>query len=819
MNKLTQEQQKVVDTVLSATDERIIAVNSIAGSGKTSTASAVINAYKPKNGFYTAFNKAIVTDSSRRFGNLLDCKTIHALAYSHIKPSKGIEDLTYLSIKEPISYEAKAKIIEIIDDFYRSSSLDINNFSASRTDNEDIQQLVFEYTSRMLEGKIPVTFNYMLKCLHLMLAHKEIEIDYDLLILDECLTEDMLVTTSTGERTIKSIVNSLLRNEKVLVKSFNQNSKEFEFKEASNPLISHNRDVIEIRTEGLNKIKCTPNHKIFTQRGYVKAEDLVIGKDFVLLDNPNNQKTKAILNNEQYQIMLGSYLGDGSLNKRSKYNTYRLKFTQGIKQLNYLKWKADAFKLRSSIHEIKSGYTGKCNVFQTNSSNTFILEDTPFNLVLKDLNELGLAIWFMDDGSKDRISSNNFSEIENNQLKEMLFNKFKIQTEVKPDGKGYFYLSLDKENKHLLFKTIFKYLHEDLFYKFEEEKEFPEVLNSFNSEYENYGGNFVTSKKYIGKQTVYDFEVEDNHNFVTSKSKNSSKTIVHNCQDTTAVTLEIFKLMQANRKIMFGDKFQNIYSFMNTVNAFDELNDLNLIRLTKSFRCNPYVADIVEQFGTSYLEDDFMFKGNEDMNNAPKSMAYISRTNAALIERMHELLNKGVTFSLTRHVNDIFALPIAVANAACGNVVYDKKYKYLETEYRKYSSSPKTFKSFYEHLIYTVDDVSITNTIKTLMSFANKRINIFKLKESVKNIRSNPNIILTTAHAFKGLEADMVYIEDDLNSSVNKTIQTIKDNITMFDNEFTTDDFLTSSQKEDLNTYYVALSRARSGITNVNYIG
>ena len=476
MNKLTQEQQKVVDTVLSATDERIIAVNSIAGSGKTSTASAVINAYKPKNGFYTAFNKAIVTDSSRRFGSLLDCKTIHALAYSHIKPSKGIEDLTYLSIKEPISYEAKAKIIEIIDDFYRSSSLDINNFSASRTDNEDIQQLVFEYTSRMLEGKIPVTFNYMLKCLHLMLAHKEIEIDYDLLILDEC-------------------------------------------------------------------------------------------------------------------------------------------------------------------------------------------------------------------------------------------------------------------------------------------------------------------------------------------------------QDTTAVTLEIFKLMQANRKVMFGDKFQNIYSFMNTLNAFEELNDLNLIRLTKSFRCNPHIADIVEQFGTSYLEDDFMFKGNEDIDGTPKSMAYISRTNAALIERMHELLNKGVTFSLTRHVNDIFALPIAVANAACGNVVYDKKYKYLETEYRKYSSSPKTFKSFYEHLIYTVDDVSITNTIKTLMSFANKRINIFKLKEDVKKIRSNPNIILTTAHAFKGLEADMVHIEDDLNSSVNKTIQMIKDATNMFDNEFTINDFLTSSQKEDLNTYYVALSRARSAITNVNYIG
>ena len=56
---LTEEQQHVVDEVLS-NDERIITVNSIAGSGKTSTGEAVIKAFKPKHGFYTAFNKAII---------------------------------------------------------------------------------------------------------------------------------------------------------------------------------------------------------------------------------------------------------------------------------------------------------------------------------------------------------------------------------------------------------------------------------------------------------------------------------------------------------------------------------------------------------------------------------------------------------------------------------------------------------------------------------------------------------------------------------------------------------------------------------------
>ena len=635
MNKLTQEQQKVVDTVLSATDERIIAVNSIAGSGKTSTASAVINAYKPKNGFYTAFNKAIVTDSSKRFGKLLDCKTIHALAYSHIKPSKGIEDLTYLSIKEPISYETKAKVIEIIDDFYRSSSLDINTFSASRTNNEDIQQLVFEYTNKMLEGKIPVTFNYMLKCLHLMLAHKEIEIDYDLLILDECLTEDMLITTSTGERTIKSIVNSLLRNEKVLVKSFNQNSKEFEFKEASNPLISHNRDVIEIRTEGLNKIKCTPNHKIFTQRGYVKAEDLVIGKDFVLLDNPNNQKT----------------------------------------------------------------------------------------------------------------------------------------------------------------------------------------LNPFSNEYENYGSSPVASKKYIGKQTVYDFEVEDNHNFVTSKSKskNSSKIIVHNCQDTTAVTLEIFKLINAKHKVMFGDKYQNIYSFMNTVNAFDELDNINLLRLTKSFRCNPEIAGIVDEYGKYYLEDNFVFKGNEDIEQESQfKVAYITRTNAMLIERMFHLMNEGQSFTLTRNPNEIFALPIAMLNAANGKEVYDKKYKFLEKEYKNFDKVRRSYRSFYEYINSIMEDPLIEMVTKVLGNFANKRINIYDVKAKVLALKPNPNIVLTTAHAFKGLEMDNVYIEEDLNSSVNRTIQRMKNLSTIVDGNPRL--YLSKEQKEDLNTYYVALSRAKTNITNVKYL-
>ena len=84
----------------------------------------------------------------------------------------------------------------------------------------------------------------------------------------------------------------------------------------------------EIVTEGLNKIKATDNHKFLTQRGYVQVADLKIGEDYLCLDNISAQKTKYILNDDQLQIMLGSFLGDGNLHQESNFKTYRLKFIQ-----------------------------------------------------------------------------------------------------------------------------------------------------------------------------------------------------------------------------------------------------------------------------------------------------------------------------------------------------------------------------------------------------------------------------------------------------------------------------------------------------------
>ena len=69
------------------TNNGILAVNAGAGAGcgKTSTAQLIVAELKPKKGFYTAFNSAIVSETSLKFPSSIECKTQHAFALKYVK--------------------------------------------------------------------------------------------------------------------------------------------------------------------------------------------------------------------------------------------------------------------------------------------------------------------------------------------------------------------------------------------------------------------------------------------------------------------------------------------------------------------------------------------------------------------------------------------------------------------------------------------------------------------------------------------------------------------------------------------------------------
>ena len=99
---------------------------------------------------------------------------------------------------------------------------------------------------------------------------------------ERCISEDTLIITEDGEKTIKEICESKYTG-KVL--SFNINSKEKEFKKILNHNIQqNNNDWYEIELEDGKKIKCTGNHKIFTDKGWVETKDISLNFDIFTYD-------------------------------------------------------------------------------------------------------------------------------------------------------------------------------------------------------------------------------------------------------------------------------------------------------------------------------------------------------------------------------------------------------------------------------------------------------------------------------------------------------------------------------------------------------
>lgn len=75
----------------------------------------------------------------------------------------------------------------------------------------------------------------------------------------------------------------------------------------------------------------------------------------------------------------------------------------------------------------------------------------------------------------------------------------------------------------------------------------------------------VISVDPIGVQTVYDIEVEDNHNFVysISSSHKNSGVVMHNCQDLSKLQLSFIPFIKRSggRVVATGDFFQSAYFF------------------------------------------------------------------------------------------------------------------------------------------------------------------------------------------------------------------------------------------------------------------
>lgn len=377
---------------------------------------------------------------------------------------------------------------------------------------------------------------------------------------ERCLPGKIKVLTEQGYIPISKIVNQKMD---IKVASMN-NKRKIEYKKILDyQKFNNDSEVMTIKyplrpdTKGrLTSIVCTPDHKLYTNRGYVEAKDLMLSD---ILYSPIE-----CYNNDALEAIYGMLLGDSHIyNDKRTNGMLRVVATNGEKQLEYLKYKQQIFNGDGKIVNAGIGSFGKvpsyhwflnvdANVSMNVRKDWYQDGEKRINdKVISKITPISLAFWYMDDGclsyrNKEetayfiRLNTQNFSYDEINKLRLMLNQKFNIISKINKDkisSKGEWMYRLDissTEESNKFLSLVAPYICDSMLYKLPLKFKTRELKSlSYNKEYqvlpvpicsieEGQTKNKAWPKTF---KTVYDLEIEDNHNFI------SEDIVVHNCQN------------------------------------------------------------------------------------------------------------------------------------------------------------------------------------------------------------------------------------------------------------------------------------------------
>lgn len=198
-----------------------------------------------------------------------------------------------------------------------------------------------------------------------------------------------------------------------------------------------------------------------------------------------NHKKNLKLTPRQREIIVGKLLGDGHLESVTNDKTYRLKIEHSFSQKEYVDWFYQEFKDWMSSEpkmkeQIVNGKLYRKYWVNTISSGVFRFYAKQFykdkkkiipKLIYKWLTPLGLAVWFMDDGSvksknhKARIiNTQGFRKKEVERLIKVLDDKFNLKCKLRKQKEGYQIMIL-AESADEFARLIKDYTHKSMKYK------------------------------------------------------------------------------------------------------------------------------------------------------------------------------------------------------------------------------------------------------------------------------------------------------------------------------------------------------------------
>ncbi len=106
-----------------------------------------------------------------------------------------------------------------------------------------------------------------------------------------CVTGDGLVSVKINNKkqtlTVKEVVEEFKSNKNIEILSYNEELNKNEYKKIFNAVLTRkDTDILKITDLATDRsIKVTPNHLVYTQRGYIKAKDILFVDELKILNN------------------------------------------------------------------------------------------------------------------------------------------------------------------------------------------------------------------------------------------------------------------------------------------------------------------------------------------------------------------------------------------------------------------------------------------------------------------------------------------------------------------------------------------------------
>jgi hypothetical protein len=193
------------------------------------------------------------------------------------------------------------------------------------------------------------------------------------------------------------------------------------------------------------------------------------------IKNPNKSK-KISFSPIEKQVVLGSLLGDGTITKDG-----RLRIKHSYKQKDYLIYKKSLLSnIEYNFRDVKSTYDKRTDKnYNHVNLDTKVYQnfkdlrhnwypDGVKNVYIKDfkeINALGIAIWFMDDGFKSNkgimIATDSFKKEDLVECCKILYEKFNIRFMI--NNKNRIYLKKTEYSK--FYQLVKPYIHSTMLYK------------------------------------------------------------------------------------------------------------------------------------------------------------------------------------------------------------------------------------------------------------------------------------------------------------------------------------------------------------------